>query len=60
MNDLNRAIIKDLIAEVDHLKDRLDIASERIEDLEKRWKAARIEHIPTPTITPWSFDGLQV
>ena len=60
MNDLNRAIIKDLIAEVDHLKDRLDIASERIEDLEKRWKLARIEHIPIPNATQWSFDGLQV
>lgn len=60
MNDLHRATIKDLIEEMGHLKDRLDIASERIEDLEKRWKAARIEHISTSNTTQWSFDGLQI
>ena len=59
MYDIRVEIVKELIEEVEHLKDRLNIASERIEYLEKRWKKAEIEHLKEIDIGE-GFDGFQI
>ena len=59
MYDIRVEIVKELIEEVEHLKDRLNIASERIEYLEKRWKKAEIEHLKEIDIGG-GFDGVQI
>ncbi len=59
MYDIQAEIIKELIEEVEHLKSRCDIASERIDELEKRWKQSKIEHSKEIDITGM-FDGLQI
>lgn len=59
MYDIRVEIVKELIEEVEHLKDRLNIASERIEYLEKRWKKAEIEHLKEIDIGG-GFDGFQI
>jgi hypothetical protein len=59
MYDIQAEIIKELIEEVEHLKARCDIASERIDELEKRWKQSKIEHSKEIDITGM-FDGLQI
>ena len=59
MYDIQAEIIKELIEEVEHLKARCGIASERIDELEKRWKQSKIEHSKEIDITGM-FDGLQI
>lgn len=59
MYDIQAEIIKELIEEVEHLKARCDIASERIDELEKRWKKAEIEHLKEIDIGG-GFDGFQI
>lgn len=59
MYDIQAEIIKELIEEVEHLKARCDIASERIDELEKRWKQSKIEHSKEIDITGM-FDGLKI
>lgn len=60
MYDIEKEIVWDLVKEVEHLKQRCDIASERIEELEKRFKLAGIQHMFIPNNTDRNFDGLQV